>query len=200
MGLVGKIKPDALVNLAELSILSFKNNSMHGNLMEFSYNPKLKKICLSGNRFDREIPSSLLGLNFLESLQLQENNLASSITEFNQSSFRKFKVSYNNLSGKILDTGILQSIGLSSFVDNQDLCVAPTPTAYSSLNDSSDPPNSNKKNPFFSSTLVVVDVIVLVVLLIFFIIYYKKCKNLKKHMKRRNSVQVHEEKLYTYLT
>ncbi|KAL2511896.1 putative inactive receptor kinase [Abeliophyllum distichum] len=194
MGLVGKIKPDALVNLAELSILSFKNNSIHGNLMEFSYNPKLKKIYLSGNRFDGEIPSSLLGLNFLESLQLQENNLAGSIPGFNQSSLREFNVSYNNLSGKIPDTRILQSIGLSSFVGNQDLCGAPTPTACSSLNDSSDPPNSNKKNPFFSSTLVVVDVIVLVVLLIFFIIYYKKYKNLKKRMKRRNSVQVDEEK------
>ncbi|KAL2533898.1 Leucine-rich repeat protein kinase family protein [Abeliophyllum distichum] len=153
MGLVGKIKPDALVNLAELSILSFKNNSIHVNLMEFSYNPKLKNFFLSGNRFDGEIPSSLLELNFLESLQLQENNLAGSIPGFNQSSLREFKVSYNNLSGKIPHTGILQSIGLSSFVGNQDLCGAPTPTACSSLNDSSDPPNSNKKNPFFSSTL-----------------------------------------------
>ncbi|CAI9786197.1 unnamed protein product [Fraxinus pennsylvanica] len=194
MGLIGKIEPDALVNLAELSVLSFKNNSISGNLMDFSYDSKLKKVDLSANRFDGEISSSLLGLNSLESLQLQDNNLVGSILGFNQSRLREFNVSYNNLSGKIPETGILQSFSHSSFVGNQDLCGAPTPTACSSsLNDSSNPSNSDKKNHTFSATLVMVNVIVLVVLLIFFIIYYKY-KKLKKQMKRRNSVEVVEEK------
>lgn len=195
MGLVGKIESYALVNLAELSILSFKNNSISGNLMDFSYNSKLKNVDLSANRFDGEISSSLLGLNFLESLQLQENNLVGSIPGFDQSSLKEFNVSHNNLSGKIPDTGILQSFVLSSYAGNQGLCGAPTPTACSSsLNDSRDSPNSNNKSSSLSTILIVVVLIVLVVLLIFLIIYYKKYKKLKKQMMRRNSVQVNEEK------
>ncbi|KAL0357085.1 UNVERIFIED_CONTAM: putative inactive receptor kinase [Sesamum calycinum] len=120
MGISGEIKTDALANLTELSLLSFKNNSVSGNLMDFANNPKLRKIDLSYNKFQGQIPSSLLYLDSLETLLLQENNLTGPIPGFKQSSLTTFNVSQNNLSGPIPETKILQSFGLSSYLEIQE--------------------------------------------------------------------------------
>ncbi|PIN02042.1 Serine/threonine protein kinase [Handroanthus impetiginosus] len=172
MGLTGEINVDALVNLTELVSLSFKNNSIAGNMMEFTHNHKLRNINISGNGFDGEIPSSVLNLNSLESLQLQDNNLSGSIPGFNQSTLKAFNVSYNNLSGTIPETKTLQSLSLSSYFGNENLCGPPTPTLCSTRNNLSDS----------DTVLVFADVIVLVIILFLFMIYYKKFKELK--MKR----------------
>lgn len=79
MGLTGEINTDALFNLTELLTLSFKNNFISGNMMEFTHNRKLRNIDLSRNNFHGSISPSLANLNSLESLQLQDNKLTGSI-------------------------------------------------------------------------------------------------------------------------
>ncbi|XP_059654705.1 probable inactive receptor kinase At2g26730 [Cornus florida] len=184
LGLTGKIKVDALVNLTQLSILSFKNNSISGNMMDFSNTQKLRQIDLSSNKFDGPISDSLVRLDFLESLQLQDNNLTGSIPGFNQSSLRQFNVSNNHLSGPIPDTKVLQSFDNSSFSGNQDLC-GPTSSTPCSNNDTS----TSKKggSSHLARLLIVVDVVGLVVILLLLIFYCKKSRKLKE-MKKKNSI------------
>ncbi|KAH6813500.1 hypothetical protein C2S51_022518 [Perilla frutescens var. frutescens] len=183
MGLFGDIQVHALANLTELHTLSFKNNSITGNMMDFAFNQKLRSIDLSGNRFSGEIPSSLLNLNILESLQLQENSLTGPIPGFNQSSLARFNVSHNNLSGEIPETETLQSFGLSSYAGgNENLCGPPTPAVCTRTSDDSGGKGKGKEhdNGRFLAIVVVVDVIVLVVIMLLFIVYYRKYKKLRK--------------------
>ncbi|PIN20654.1 Serine/threonine protein kinase [Handroanthus impetiginosus] len=198
MGLTGEIKNDAFVNLAELSILSFTNNSISGNLMDFANNQKLRKIDLSGNKFLGEIPLSLLYLSSLESLLLQENNLTGPIPAFNQSSLKTFNVSHNNLSGPIPKTNTLQSFPLSSYADNEKLCGPSTPSTCNTRNNvvesSSENSNDHGGSSRFTAILVVVNVIVLVIIFFLFIIYYKKYKKLKKELKAKNLLPKEDER------
>ncbi|KAK6156904.1 hypothetical protein DH2020_011152 [Rehmannia glutinosa] len=190
MKLTGEIKEDALVNLTELSNISLKNNLISGKLMKFANNPKLRNIDLSSNKFHGEIPQSLLYLNSLEALLLQDNNLTGPIPGFNQSSLKSFNVSRNNLSGKIPETKTLQSFGFTSYAGNENLCGPPTPilcNAKNYVSESNSENLSSKSNgSHFIEILVVVNVVVLVVILFLFIIYYKKYKKLKKEMKAKN--------------
>ncbi|KAB5563751.1 hypothetical protein DKX38_003805 [Salix brachista] len=64
---------DAFVLLSELTVLSLKNNSISGNMVNFSSNNKMKLLDLSGNKLYDSIPRSLLGLKLLESVLLQYN-------------------------------------------------------------------------------------------------------------------------------
>ncbi|CAK9160476.1 unnamed protein product [Ilex paraguariensis] len=195
MSLTGEIKADALVNLIELSILSFKNNSISGNLMDFSKNQKLREIDLSGNQFDGSISTSLLSLNLLESLQLQDNRLTGSIPDFHLPNLRKFNVSNNDLSGPIPNA--LQSFNYnSSYEGNKDLCGPPSPTDCDSTNtEASKANNSNGSTSRFAAILIVVDVVGLIVIFFLFIVYCKKSRRLKKQMERleRLNLVVKEE-------
>lgn len=198
MGLVGEIKVSALANLTELQTLSFKNNSITGNVMEFTQNQKLTSIDLSRNRFSGEIPSSLLNLDSLESLHLQHNALTGSIPGFSQSSLTRFNVSYNNLSGEIPQTKTLQSFNFSSYQRNANLCGPPTPTRCSlerhSVSEAkSDESSGEERHGLFTAVLVVVDAVVLVIILLLFIIYYKKYKKLRKEMKANEIPSKDEE-------
>ncbi|KAG8364133.1 hypothetical protein BUALT_Bualt19G0095100 [Buddleja alternifolia] len=198
MKLTGGIKVDALVNLTQLITFSFKNNSISGNMMDFSYNRNLRNIDLSGNSFDGKISSSLVNLNSLEALQLQDNKLTGPIPGLNQPTLKTFNVSYNHLSGAIPETRALQSFGYSSYLGNENLCGPPTPTLCNTRNDVSESNGENSgdkssNSSRFAAILVAVDVIVLVVILFLFIIYYKKYKNLKKEMKLKNLLPKDEE-------
>lgn len=197
MGLNRGIKVDALANLTELEILSFKNNSITGNMMGFTSNHKLRDIDLSENGFFGNISSSLINLNSLISLQLQDNYLTGPIPSFNQSSLKTFNVSYNNLSGKIPETKTLQSFDPSSYFGNKNLCGTPIPTSCKTRDDVSEPSSVNSSetnhNERFAAILVVVDVVVLVVIMFLFIIYYKKYKKLKMGMMAKNPVHRDEE-------
>jgi hypothetical protein len=117
---------DAFVFLTELTVLSLKNNSISGNMMNFSSNNKMKQLDLSGNRLYGSIPKSLLSLKLLGSLLLQDNYLTGPIPEFNQSSLRVFNVSNNDLDGSIPKTHTLQSFGPDSYSSNPQLCGPPT--------------------------------------------------------------------------
>ncbi|XP_071937510.1 pollen receptor-like kinase 1 [Coffea arabica] len=195
LGLTGEIKVDSLLNLTELSILSFKDNSISGPLMDFSNNQKLTDTDLSGNRFDGAIPLSLLKLNSLASLQLQANNLSGSIPSFDQTSLREFNVSYNNLSGPIPNTKVLQSFNRFSYFGNPNLCGPPSSSDCNSKNDTSD---TNKSKSSKSSKLVpillVVNVVALIILLFLCIIFFKKYKNLKKKLEEKHVLVGDEEK------
>ncbi|KAL3515551.1 hypothetical protein ACH5RR_022453 [Cinchona calisaya] len=200
LGLTGEIKIDALFNLTELSVLSFKDNSISGQVMDFSNNQKLTDIDLSGNKFDGPIPLSLLKLNSLASLQLQANNLSGSIPWFDQTSLKEFNVSYNNLSRPIPNTKVLQSFNRFSFLGNPNLCGPPTSSNCNSTNDTSDTNNDNNKSKgsskssIFVPILLAVNVVVLIFLLFLSIIYFKKYKGLKKKLEEKHIVVEDEEK------
>ncbi|KAK6945699.1 Leucine-rich repeat [Dillenia turbinata] len=198
MGLKGRIKTDLFYEFTELSVLSFKNNSIQGTIMDFTYNKKLKSIDLSSNRFEGFMPDSLLGLNMLESLQLQANLLSGQILEFDQPSLREFNVSYNNLSGRIPATKVIQSFSSSSFAGNPELChslslalcaaagIKLSLTTRGGVNDTAPPPpDSNKYGSGFAKTFLLFDAVGLIVVVLLFILYYRKAKNLKKEMIRK---------------
>jgi hypothetical protein len=90
MGLTGEMTPDMFISFPQLSLLSFKNNLLWRVVMNFSPNQKLTGIDLSRNTFFGPISDSLLSLNLLESLQLQDNFLNGKLKgndEFNHFKF-----------------------------------------------------------------------------------------------------------------
>ncbi|CAN4110588.1 unnamed protein product [Withania somnifera] len=195
LGLTGKLKPNAFVNLTQLQTLSFKNNS-------------LKNIDLSSNRFDGEISPSLLTLNSLESLQVQNNKLNGPIPPFNQSILNVFNVSNNNLSGEIPNTTALGKFGPSSYLGNKDLCGPPltnttctiiyNDSSASSPSDDSHNESSNRsKSSMWTPILVVINVMAMVVLLFLAIYYFKKTKRLKKMLAKKDTRLMEVEKIET---
>ncbi|KAG6414910.1 hypothetical protein SASPL_122286 [Salvia splendens] len=192
IGLTGDVKVDALSNLTELQTLSFKNNSFTGRMMEFTLNQKLRNIDLSRNGFYGEIPPSLLNLDSLESLQIQDNRLTGLIPGFNQSGLTRFNVSNNRLSGEIPQTKTLQAVGLSSYQGNANLCGPPTPTLcrvkWQSVSEASSDQSSGGQSHghgLFVAVLVVVDVLLVVIILLLLFTYYKKYNKLRKEMKAK---------------
>ncbi|XP_057788628.1 probable inactive receptor kinase At2g26730 [Salvia miltiorrhiza] len=201
IGLTGEIKADALANLTELQTLSFNNNSIRGSVMDFTDNHKLRSIDLSRNRFSGEIPSSLLNLDSLESLQIQDNAFTGPIPGFTHSRLTRFNVSNNDLSGEIPHTKTLESFGLSSYLGNANLCGPPTPTRCSfdgkqSVSEANSDQSSGEKghsSGILVAVLVVVDAVVMVIILLLFIMYYKKYKKLRKEMKEKEIPTKDEE-------
>lgn len=200
LGLKGEIKVDAFFNLTRLSVLSFKNNSLIGNMMNFSRNHILTRLDLSSNKFYGPISTSLLNLHFLESLELQENNFNGSIPPFNQSTLRELNVSENNLSGTIPNTVTLQSLNNSSaYSANRDLCGPPSTTPCSVRHDTSEEPKSPQNSTGdstesrFGTVLMVVNVVMFIVLILLFILYFKNSRKLKREMKKSSVVDESEE-------
>ena len=174
MGLSWKVDVNEFMNFPELVILSFQNNSLWGNVMNFSFNHKMNIINLSGNKLDRPIPSSLLSLSVLESLQLQDNNLAVTIPEFNQSSILFFNVSNKNLTGSIPKTQTLQSFGSDSYSGNPGLYGPPLTATSRSLNGTGEPPSGNSppnshgdifKNIFLVFVVILIVAVILLLIL-----------------------------------
>ncbi|KAH7575615.1 hypothetical protein JRO89_XS02G0162900 [Xanthoceras sorbifolium] len=197
MGLTGNVSADAFINFPELSLISFKNNSISGNVMNLSSNHKLKHIDLSGNRLYGLISPSLLSLNLLESLQLQDNSLTGPLLEFNQSSLKVFNVSNNNLSGPIPTTTVLQLFTSASYSNNSDICGPPTSNTcsfsekYTSNSDNKDSTKTYK----FATMFLIFDVIGLVAVLLLFMLYCKKERKLKKMIKRMQKETKEEERV-----
>ncbi|KAG6600229.1 putative inactive receptor kinase, partial [Cucurbita argyrosperma subsp. argyrosperma] len=196
LGLVGNMNVDALRKFTELSTLSLKNNSLSGNVFNFSSNKKLKAIDLSFNVFDGWIPNSLVSLNSLQSLQLQNNRLIGSISELNQSSLSVFNVSNNNLNGSIPKTKALQSFGSSSYSGNPGLCGRPSDVVCNSIIKESDkiaaaPPDTSKATEANSFSKHLVTLLLILVIVLFFVatlllllLYFKKHRELKELMKQ----------------
>ncbi|KAI6678576.1 hypothetical protein NL676_039372 [Syzygium grande] len=202
MGLKGLINFNALIHFSELSILSFKNNALLGEIMNFSGNPKLARIDLSGNKFHGPISKSLLSLALLASLQLQNNNLTGEIPEFNQSTLISFNVSNNDLSGPIPSTPLLQSFSLNSYLGNLGLY---RPPLHNSCNYMSSPePSSNEdpekrkghSNSGFHIFFLLFSMVALLAVILISILCYKKAKKLNQSLNQENSREeeaVHEK-------
>ncbi|XP_077224934.1 putative inactive receptor kinase At4g23740 [Tasmannia lanceolata] len=184
LGLSGQLSPNVLFNLTQLTLLNFRNNSISGNLMDFSANGNLTRVDLSENMLGGPISPSLLGLNSLILLELHDNFLTDAIPAFNQSSLRELSVANNDLSGKIPDTHVLQSFDVSSYMGNPSLCGPPSQTVCPG--DPAGPPiekDKKSKKILSGSTLVaifvVVGVIALAIIIFLLYVYYKKTKPTK---------------------
>ncbi|KAL7582817.1 hypothetical protein Lser_V15G46036 [Lactuca serriola] len=179
LDIYGEIKLDAFFNLTSLSVLSFKNNSLSGELMDFSRNIDLTYLDLSNNHFNGVISPSLVDLVLLQSLNLQDNRLSGAIPWFDQSSLKELNLSNNNLSGPIPDTKKLQSFNSSSYDHNLFLCGPPssTPCSFTS------PATNNSGKPEKSGIvviLIIVNILGLLVLLFLLLLFYKKNKQLNQ--------------------
>ncbi|MFQ6661576.1 hypothetical protein Gotur_029690, partial [Gossypium turneri] len=146
LNLTGSLNGTSLNLLDQLRVLSFKGNSISGQIPNLSglvnlkiiyldnnkFNGefpeslpglhRLKIIVLSGNQINGEIPFSLLKLKRLYTLYLQNNELKGPIPPLNQTSLRFFNVSNNQLYGQIPVTPSLVRFNTSSFLGNAGLC------------------------------------------------------------------------------
>lgn len=144
--LSGTLDGKSLNLLDQLRVLSFKENSLSGQIPELSglnnlkslflgYNMfsggiptnlsllhRLKIIDLSGNQISGQIPRSLVDLPRLYMLYLQDNQLIGDVPAFDQNSLRFFNVSNNALTGEIPNTPSLLKFNNSSFSANINLC------------------------------------------------------------------------------
>ncbi|KAE8698527.1 Cationic peroxidase 2 precursor [Hibiscus syriacus] len=180
-GLSGKPSTNSFVVLSELISVVFKNNSLSGNIMDFSFNLKLKHIDLSENMFDGPIPRSLLELELLESLQLQENNLSGTIPEFNQDSLTIFNVSNNHISGPIPGTRTLKSFGFASYFNNgPDMCDS---SSSGSCHFSDAHTGRDSKGKSIATIAMVFVIIGLATVILLLILYGKKSRRIKDLMK-----------------
>ncbi|CAM8936370.1 unnamed protein product [Rhodiola kirilowii] len=146
LNLTGALDEQVLHSLDQLRVLSFKQNSIYGEIPNLSSLRNLKSLfldfnnfsgsfpasiselhrlkvaSLSNNNLSGEIPASLLKLRRLHALYLQNNKFTGEIPPLNQSTLRYFNVSTNLLSGEIPITAALIRFDLSSFSGNPDLC------------------------------------------------------------------------------
>ncbi|XVF85625.1 hypothetical protein PTKIN_Ptkin17bG0131300 [Pterospermum kingtungense] len=146
LNLTGTLAEQSLNQLDQLRVLSFKGNSLSGQIPDLSglVNLKslflndnnftgefpesvsdlhrLKIIVLSGNQISGHIPASLLKLNRLYTLYLEDNKFKGTIPPLNQASLRFFNVSNNQLYGQIPVTSALVRFNVSSYSGNIDLC------------------------------------------------------------------------------
>lgn len=146
LNLTGILEKKILNQLDQLRVLSFKGNSISGQIPDLSYLVNLKSLflndnnfsgefptsiselhrlkvaVLAGNRISGNIPESLLKLRRLYVLYLQDNLLTGTIPPLNQTSLRFFNVSNNKLSGEIPVTSSLVRFNASSFTGNDELC------------------------------------------------------------------------------
>ncbi|KAJ6707243.1 LEUCINE-RICH REPEAT RECEPTOR-LIKE PROTEIN KINASE PXC1 [Salix viminalis] len=123
--LTGSLPPVFLQNITFLANLSFRNNSIYGQLPNLSNLVHLESVFFSYNRLTGSIPSEYIELPNLKQLELQRNYLEGEIPSFNQSTLTLFNVSYNHLQGSIPDTDVLGRFSESSYDHNLNLCGIP---------------------------------------------------------------------------
>ncbi|KAL3338735.1 hypothetical protein AABB24_027717 [Solanum stoloniferum] len=146
LNLSGLLDQNALNQLDQLRVLSFKENSISGqipnlaglsNLKSLFLNKnnfsgefpatitllhRIKVVVLAGNKLSGDIPPALTNLSRLYVLYLEDNLFTGEIPPLNQFSLRFFNVSNNQLSGEIPNTLALSRFNESSFAGNVNLC------------------------------------------------------------------------------
>lgn len=146
LNLSGTLDGKSLNQLDQLRVLSFKENSLSGQIPSLSGLANLKSLFLNNNKFSGDFPASIAVLHRLKVLVLSENKIRGEIPEsavklsrlyvlylqdnlltgeippLNQTSLKFFNVSNNQLSGQIPATSALSQFNVSSFSGNIDLC------------------------------------------------------------------------------
>ncbi|CAH9102770.1 unnamed protein product [Cuscuta epithymum] len=146
LSLRGAVDGRSLSRLDQLRVLSFKDNSLSGEIPSFAALPNLKSlylnnnnftggfpesltrlhrlkvIALSGNSLSGQIPPSIVRLSRLYALYLQDNQFTGKIPALNQTTLRFFNVSNNRLSGRIPTTRAISVFNESAFSGNPELC------------------------------------------------------------------------------
>ncbi|PRQ16073.1 putative protein kinase RLK-Pelle-LRR-III family [Rosa chinensis] len=208
MGLVGNVKVDAFKDFTEMSVVSLKNNTIWGKMMDFSSNLKLTHIDISRNMLFGPMSSSLLSLGNLEYLFVQYNWLSGFIPELNQSTLKAVDLSNNKFNGPIPTTRALQTFGYNSYSGNNDLCGSPSHVPCDAVNPNShlDSERNNTSsgsitkyhtsfsrfNAIFYGLLIVC----LVIAILLSALYYRKSRKLKKLIKEvrdTSTKQMNEE-------
>ncbi|XLR04920.1 hypothetical protein HN51_059799 [Arachis hypogaea] len=201
MGLSGTIDIDILSELSILNSFSVINNNFEGPMPEFkklerlrglflSNNKfsgqirdgafdgmrRLKRVFLAENEFSGHIPSSLAQLPRLLDVDLHGNRFDGTIPEFENSDFRVFNLSNNQLEGSIPKS--LSNVDPSAFAGNKGLCGKPLSNPCSN-NEQPTPQNDNKTNKhrtLIIIIIIVVIVVILVLILALFIIINRRRK------------------------
>ncbi|CAN4090426.1 unnamed protein product [Withania somnifera] len=146
LNLSGTLNQNALNQLDQLRVLSFKDNSISGeipnlarliNLKSLFLNNnnfsgefpatvtllhRIKVLVLAGNKLSGDIPPELTKLSRLYVLYLEDNQFIGEIPPLNQPSLRFLNVSNNQLSGQIPNTPAISRFNESSFTGNVNLC------------------------------------------------------------------------------
>lgn len=146
LNLKGTLDSRSLNQLDQIRVLSLKQNSISGEIPQFSglanlkslylsYNNfsgefptslttlhRLKTIVLSGNRLRGAIPDSVLNIQRLYVLYLDDNKFTGKIPPLNQTGLKYLNLSNNQLSGQIPATPVLVRFNSTSFSGNVDLC------------------------------------------------------------------------------
>ncbi|XP_040382261.1 probable leucine-rich repeat receptor-like protein kinase At1g68400 [Oryza brachyantha] len=132
--LVGSVAP--LLELAQLSVLTVRRNSLSGRLppLDNSTSPRLRHLLVSHNRLSGGLT---LSLPSLVTLRAEHNSFHGGLRALSVPMARSFNVSRNKLDGEI--SGELSRFPSSSFGGNLALCGQPLPRcvhAYNALGDS----------------------------------------------------------------
>lgn len=164
------------MNFPELSLVSLRNNSLSGSVLDFSLNHKLKHIDLSGNRLQGSTSGSVFGLELLESLQLPDNNLTGPVLKLNnRSSLTVLNVSNNNLNGSAIPRHVKSFNHLEKQFN--------PPSATISENDTANNDDKDSRPNRFGTLFLVFDALGFVALMLLFLLYWRKMKKLKEMMK-----------------
>ncbi|KAI3730431.1 hypothetical protein L1987_61601 [Smallanthus sonchifolius] len=146
MNLSGTLDSTIINQMDQIRVLSFKLNSISGQIPNLSHLTNLKSLYLSHNNFSGEFPASVTTLHRLKIIVLSGNALSGNIPvtvldlrrlyifyldgnkftgkipPFDQTGLRYLNLSGNQLSGEIPATGTLLRFNSTSFSGNMDLC------------------------------------------------------------------------------
>ncbi|MCD7462655.1 hypothetical protein HAX54_049054 [Datura stramonium] len=212
--LSGNIDVEALSQMRGLRTLSLKSNSFSGPIPEFNrmgalkglylsenhfsgeipsnYFDKmqsLKKLWLSGNNFTGEIPSSIMQLQHLIELHLENNQFSGPIPSLNLSTLLSLDISNNNLKGEI--PAILSRFNASSFKGNSELCGGKLGKACNQATSSSTNYNGTHSDSNWNKSISMWIMLSSIVLLLIMIIgIYIICRY---QQKRRDAIESFEE-------
>lgn len=179
--LTGSLPPAFLQNITFLAKLSFRNNSVYGQLPNLTNLVHLESVLFSYNRLTGSIPFDYIELPNLKELELQLNYLDGEIPPFEQPTLTHFNVSYNHLQGLIPKTDVLQKFPESCYDHNSNLCGVPlepcqVPASAPSPPTPLRPPQEKKKKrPIWNIILIAAaGALALFIVMIIFLCYHKK--------------------------
>ncbi|KAF5476847.1 hypothetical protein F2P56_003541 [Juglans regia] len=204
LNLTGILNASSICMVKSLTVLSLKNNQIHGLIPgEIGKCKTLTGLYLSGNRFSGGLPDSLSQLGNLKRLDISDNNLSGELPDLPRiSGLLTFLAQNNHLSGKIpnFDFYILKEFNLSNnnfsgpipnlqdrfsadiFSGNPGLCGKPLSTTCPP--EAAPPPSKTKpKKSSSNDFLIYLGYIILGMLMVLFFAIKLIRKNMTKEEK-----------------